>query len=375
MTRTPDSAPLEVVIAGAGVAGLETMMALRALAGPRTAITLVAPNVEFAYRPLSVAEPFGSEPSRTYPLDTIARDFGATHLQDELAWVGAGSQRLFLSSGDELGYDALVVALGARSRAAWPHVPTFNGQRDVPMARELVNDIESGEVQSIALAVPTGTTWPFPLYELALLLAARSREVGTTVQISVFTPEAEPLGVFGDEASAEVARLLAEAGVRVASEASVEITLDNGVILPGQTRPETFDRILAVPRLDGPAPRGLPCDDDGFLSIDSHGRVLHVQHVYAAGDGADYPVKQGGIATQQANTVAEVIAQRAGAHVDPRPLRPVLRGHLLANGSSRFLRAELHSRDGEISEASANPMWWPATKIAGTYLSPYLAAL
>jgi hypothetical protein len=73
--------------------------------------------------------------------------------------------------------------------------------------------------------------------------------------------------------------------------------------------------------------------------------------------------------------VAEVIAKRAGARVDPRPLRPVLRGYLLANGSSRFLRGELHHHDGGTSEASASTMWWPAGKIAGTYLAPYLAAL
>jgi hypothetical protein len=53
----------------------------------------------------------------------------------------------------------------------------------------------------------------------------------------------------------------------------------------------------------------------------------------------------------------------------------VLRGYLLANGSSRFLRGELHHRDGAISEASESTMWWPAGKIAGTYLAPYLAAI
>jgi sulfide:quinone oxidoreductase len=130
-----------------------------------------------------------------------------------------------------------------------------------------------------------------------------------------------------------------------------------------------------MPRLEGPAPRGLPCDDDGFIPTDPHGLVHHLEHVYAAGDGTDFPVKQGGIATQQADVVAEVIAKRAGARVDPRPLRPVLRGYLLANGSSRFLRGELHHRDGAISEASESTMWWPAGKIAGTYLAPYLAAI
>jgi hypothetical protein len=70
-----------------------------------------------------------------------------------------------------------------------------------------------------------------------------------------------------------------------------------------------------------------------------------------------------------------VIAKRAGARVYPRPLRPVLRGYLLANGSSRYLRGELDQRDGGTSEASESTLWWPADKIAGTYLAPYLASV
>src|SRR6476620_10150075 len=101
----------QVVIAGAGVAALETMIALRALAGPRVDITLVAPESEFVYRPLAVAAPFGLDSPPSYPLGPIVADFGATHRRDRLSWVAAGSQRVFLESGDELGYDALVVAL------------------------------------------------------------------------------------------------------------------------------------------------------------------------------------------------------------------------------------------------------------------------
>jgi hypothetical protein len=54
------SARLRVVVAGAGVAGLETLMALRALAGARVELTLIAPQDEFVYRPLAVEEPFAS---------------------------------------------------------------------------------------------------------------------------------------------------------------------------------------------------------------------------------------------------------------------------------------------------------------------------
>jgi sulfide:quinone oxidoreductase len=363
------------VIAGAGVAGLETMMALRALAGPRTEITIVAPTPEFVYQPLSVADTFGVARMRSYPLEQIAADLGATFVQDEVAWVGVRGQCVFLGSGDELGYDALVMALGARAHPVWLHVPTFRGVRDVPMVRKLVDEVERGLVGSLAFIVPPGTTWPFPMYELALLMSDRAKHTGVDLELVLFTPEREPLGVFGDEASAEVAGLLTAAGVRFEAGASVEVTPERAVLMRGVETPLEFDRVLAVPRLEGPAPRGLPCDEDGFIPIDPHGLVHRVEYVYAAGDGTNFPVKQGGIATQQADAVAEVIAKRAGARVDPHPIRPVLRGQLLANGSSRYLRGELHHRDGGTSEASESPMWWPAGKIAGTYLAPYLAAV
>jgi sulfide:quinone oxidoreductase len=369
------SHPLHVLIAGAGVAGLETMMAIRGLAGPRVAITLVAPNTEFTYRPLAVAEPFGVEHVRSYPLERIASDFDATFVQDEVAWVGVRGQCVFLQGGDEMGYDALVMALGARPRRAWPHVPTFRGPRDVEMMRGLVEDVVRGEVGSLAFVVPSGTTWPFPLYELALLTASRAKETGVDVELVLLTPEREPLAVFGHGASAEVSDLLAAAGVRFQGGTSVEVTPENALFMNGVEMPLHFDRVLAVPRLEGPAPRGLPCDDDGFIPIDPHGLVHQAEHVYAAGDGTNFPVKQGGIATQQADAVAEVIAKRSGARVYPRPLRPVLRGYLLANGSSRYLRGELDQRDGGTSEASESTLWWPADKIAGTYLAPYLAAV
>src|SRR3954447_25770739 len=187
--------PLHVVIAGAGVAGLETMMAVRDLAGPRVDVTLLAPDSEFVYRPLAVAEPFGADPARTYRLDSIAADFGATHLRDRLAWVAPRSQRVFLESGDELGYDALVVALGARSRPAWSFVPTFRGPPDVQMARGLVREVEDREVRSVAFVVPSGLTWPLPIYELALQLAAHAPG---PLDIAVFTPETSPMAVFGE---------------------------------------------------------------------------------------------------------------------------------------------------------------------------------
>ena len=87
--------------------------------------------------------------------------------------------------------------------------------------------------------------------------------------------------------------------------------------------------------------------------------------MYAAGDATNFPLKQGGLAAQQADAVAEHVAARHGAPVDPAPFRPVLRGMLFAGGPDRYLRA---CDDAVATE----PLWWPPTKIAGRYLAPYV---
>src|ERR1700722_5365843 len=60
---------LNVVIVGGGVAALEAALALRELGGARIASTILAPDPEFVYRPMTVREPFGYATARRYPLD------------------------------------------------------------------------------------------------------------------------------------------------------------------------------------------------------------------------------------------------------------------------------------------------------------------
>jgi sulfide:quinone oxidoreductase len=95
--------------------------------------------------------------------------------------------------------------------------------------------------------------------------------------------------------------------------------------------------------------------------------------VYAAGDAVDFPIKQGGLAAQQADTVAAHVAARYGAAVDPAPFRPVLRGMLFTGGESLYMRSGVPNADPEVPGAWY-PLWWPPTKIAGGHLAPYLFA-
>jgi sulfide:quinone oxidoreductase len=149
------------------------------------------------------------------------------------------------------------------------------------------------------------------------------------------------------------------------------------------------DRVIALPQLEGPRLAGVPCDRHGFIPVDSHGRVNSLVDVYAAGDATAFPLKQGGLAAQQADAVAEMIASELGASLVPRPFHPVLRGLLMTGGAPLYLRAEpqrlpreatiaieatpwRHATRGE-SSAAAQPLWWPPAKIAARYLGPFLA--
>ena len=134
------------------------------------------------------------------------------------------------------------------------------------------------------------------------------------------------------------------------------------------------DRVVAAPRLQGQRIEGIPQTADSFIPVDTHARVTGVSDVYAAGDVTSFPVKQGGIAAQQAEVAAEAIAAEAGADLTPRPFRPVLRGLLLTGMEPSYLRREL-TKGEETSWASSDPLWWPPAKIVGHYLAPFLGAL
>jgi len=370
-----DSGRLRVVIAGGGVAALETALALAQLAPEQTDVTLVAPNAEFAYRPLSVREPFAYGPASRYPLQRIARDAGALLLADELAWVDPQARVLHTGSGMQIEYDVLVLGLGARARARYTHALTIDDRRLEETLHGLIQDVEGGYINSLAFVAPGRMAWPLPLYELALMTATRAYDMGIELTTTIVTPEDRPLAIFGASASDGVAELLARANIQTINSGYAEIpNVGEIVINPGDRRLRV-DRVIALPELYGPCVRGIPLGEHGFIRVDSHGRVLEIDHIYAAGDATEFPIKHGGIGSQQADAVAESIAALAGAPVTPEPFNPVIRGTLLTGGRPMYLTAHITGGHGFDSQITDTPTWSPPSKISSKYLAPYLDAL
>jgi sulfide:quinone oxidoreductase len=362
-----------VVIAGGGVAGIEALLALRDLAGNRIEIEIIAPEREFVYRPLAVAGPFDLGQPPRFDLGEIARDFHATHHLEAVIAVTPEERLARTRNGDAIFYDALVIASGADPQEAIPGALTYRGESDRDALRTMIAEFEQeGVGKTVAFAVPSGTTWPLPIYELALITAARLRAGGNATKVKLVTPEAAPLEIFGRRASEAVAELLASRGVEVrTSTHPVKFAHSSLAVVPEGRVPA--DRVIALPGLRGRAPMGVPVDAHGFIPVDAHGLVHGLTDVYAAGDVTAGSIKQGGIATQQADAVAAAIAARFGAPVEPEPFRPVLRGMLLTGDGARLMRAEVSGGRGEPSEGNTEMLWWPDGKIVGRFLSLYLA--
>jgi sulfide:quinone oxidoreductase len=333
-------------------------------------VEILAPDREFVYRPLAVAEPFLAGEAQRFDLESLAAGCGARHRLGSLRSVDPVAHELRTNRDVRVPYDALVVATGAGAREAVRGALTFTGPDAVAGFRTLLEQSEAGGLRRIVFAVPGGISWALPLYELALMTASRLDDPG--VELTIVTPEDEPLAVFGGEASAHVASLLDDAGIAVLARTYPQEFEDGRLTLvPGHPLPA--DAVVALPRLAGAFVPGLPQDADGFVPVDEHGRVEGVEDVYAAGDVTTFAVKQGGIAAQQADAVAETIAAAAGAPVTPTPFEPILRGLVLTGAGPTFLRAEISGGHGEASEAGGEALWWPAGKIAARHLGPYLA--
>jgi sulfide:quinone oxidoreductase len=364
----PDA--LRVLVAGGGVVGLETLLALRDLAGERVRCTLLTPEAEFVYRPMAVAEPFARGHAQRHSLHEIARELGADLVAGRLVAVDADGRRAITDDGDH-GFDALVIGIGADAEPALPRVLTWTPEHDADVYGGLLQDLDEGYSKRVAFVVPLSVAWPLPAYELALMTAWQARSMGhDDVEITIYTPEEAPLSIFGAQAGVALREDLDEAGIEV--KTGVVVTgSDEGLVVEPGGRKLDAQRVVALPRAVGPELRGVPNDERGFVLCDSHGLVVGTDRVWAAGDAIAFPIKQGGLAAQQADAAAEAIAALAGADVEPQPFRPVLRGVLLTGRGQAWMRGPVGEDEGTSARRA---LFWPPTKIAGRYLAPYLAA-
>jgi sulfide:quinone oxidoreductase len=366
----------KALIAGGGIAGVEAALALRDLAGEQVEVDLCDPRREFVFRPFVVGEPYGVARVFRYDLRQVGERCGASFHADGVVSVDAGRRLAVTRDGERLRYDYLLIASGVRMLAAVPGAVTFWGVADEGQVGDVIADLRAGSLRRLVFTMPGGSSWALPLYELALLAATELAKVGTLrTRLTVVTPEDVPLELFGRRAGEQMSELMEDRGIEIVSGAH-PVKFESGrlTIAPGDE--VEADAVIGLPRLEGRQIAGIPHDADGFVGVDNYGRVIGLERVFAAGDVTIFPVKQGGIATQQADAVAETIAAEAGAKVDPRPFDPILRGVLWTGREPRYLYGRPTGGHGEMSSLGERPQWPPQDgKVIGRYLTPFVDSL
>jgi sulfide:quinone oxidoreductase len=365
----------KVLIAGAGVAGLEAALALRDLAGDRVEVSLHDPGSEFAYRPFGIGEPYGTTRAFRYDLQRLSELCGASLHSGAIAAVEP-EQRIAISrEGERFSYDHLILATGARALWAVAGAVTFWGVADEGQVGDLIAQLRSGRLQRLVLTMPAEHGWYVPLYELAVLVASVVRKAANhRARITVVTPESAPLTIFGPPAAEQMRALLAEqrvdlvTGVRPLEFSVGRLRIDRGEAIEA-------DAVITLPRLEGRKISGIPYDRDGFVAVDEHGAVVGLERIYAAGDITSLPFKQGAFATQQADSVAEAIAAAVGVGVEPRPAGPRMRAVLWTGQGPRYLSAENGSNGGLSVPSQRHLELLHNGRLTARYLSPLVDSL
>jgi sulfide:quinone oxidoreductase len=367
----------KVLIVGGGVGALEAALALHNLAGDKVQIEVCAGRGDFVYRPFAVGEPYGASRVLRYELQGLLERCGAEFRLENVGWVDTTLRCAHTHDGDEIPYDFLIVACGARLLWSVPGATTFWGVADEGEIQEVVSRLREGRLRHLVFTMPGGHGWALPAYELALLAATELERAGVTeTRLTIVTPEDGPLQIFGRRASEQVADLLAEHDIEVLT-GTHPAKYEHGTlaIVPGEEI--EADAVVCLPRIEGRRIEGLPYDPAGFIPVDDHSRITGAAHAFAIGDVTNFPVKQGGIATQQADVAVEAIAAELGCDVEAKPLDPVLRGVLWTGAKPRYLFGWLGGGHGETSVASERPPW-PIdnpSKLIGRFLTPFLAEI
>ena len=345
-TRRFRHVPMRVLVLGGGVAGLETCLALQALAGDRVDVTLISPSRYLVHRPVDVRDPLDVRGRVRVPVARLAGAASVRH--DRAVSIDTDARAVYTARGYRLPYDALVLAVGAIPEAVPPRAEALDEDHTAG-CRVLMHQVREGRIGSLAFVEPPAPARSFDLYDLAIDTAVTLRRAGVDADLTLVTAQPGPLAILGVRTAGALRHTLKAHGLRVVESAYVRSIGYGEIELAPLSRRIAAERVIAAPRLAGPRLQNLPSDRDGFVPVDLHGRVPGLEAVFAAGDCTPFPVKHPSLAAQQADVVASTIAADAGAPGHRRAVhpgaarRPAVAAALVRRGAAHRRR---RGRDG-----------------------------
>ncbi|MCW2512378.1 MAG: FAD-dependent pyridine nucleotide-disulfide oxidoreductase [Mycobacterium sp.] len=299
--------PINVVVVGGGYAGVLAANHLRLNAG--VAITLINPRPEFVERIRLHQFITGSDDAVVDYADVLADDVRL--LVDTAERIDAASRTVTLGSGDTIGYDYLIYAVGSTGAAV-----------TVPGAAEFahpVSEFEHAQPLRAAMARvhPSAPVVVVGAGPTGIEVAAELGEQGQAVALvcgGVLGP------YFSEPTRRAVTKRLQKLGVTVVDGAGTKVTEvreDSVLLADGRELPAVvtiWTAGFAVPDLARRS--GLATDDIGRLLTDETLTSVDNPYIVAAGDASapsDLPLRMScqaaiPLGAQAANTVLSRIA-------------------------------------------------------------------
>ncbi|MFI1179467.1 NAD(P)/FAD-dependent oxidoreductase [Streptomyces sp. NPDC020799] len=268
------------VIVGAGMAGVQTAVALREQ-GWTGAITLLGaePHQPYDRPPLSKAVLLGKAEGSAFEVDFASLGIDL-ELGREVTRLRAG-ERLVDTSAGPVPYDVLVIATGAQP----VELPGSAGVPGVHLLRTLddaerLRPVLAGQRDVVAV----GAGW------IGAEFATAAREAGC--RVTVVEAADRPLaGALPAEVAAHMTAWYADSGARLLTGARVAAVEPGAVVLADGTRLPA-DAVLvgigARPATEWLAGSGVELAADGSVVTDDRLRTS-VPGVYAVGDCASFP--------------------------------------------------------------------------------------
>jgi NADPH-dependent 2,4-dienoyl-CoA reductase/sulfur reductase-like enzyme len=280
-TQEPgSSAPRRVVVAGAGMAGVQTAVALREQGFTGTVILIGAePHQPYDRPPLSKAVLLGKSEGSAFDVDFEALGI-ELRLGCEVLGLRPGDHELDTDDGP-VPYDVLVVATGAEP----VRLPGAEGVPGVHLLRTL----DDAERLRPVLArrhdiVVVGAGW------IGAEFATAAREAGCAVTV-VEAAERPLAGALPAEVAAPMAGWYADAGAVLRTHARVERVEPGTVVLDDGSRLPAGAVVVGI----GARPATAWLSGSG-IELGTHGEIVADQHlrssapdVYAVGDCASFP--------------------------------------------------------------------------------------
>lgn len=318
-----------IVILGGGIGGIVAVNKLRSRLPHNISITLIELNPvhTFAASYLWVMVGIRKPQKISVQIQKLLKK-GVDLINEEVKRIDTDKKTIQTES-NEIGYDYLIISLGTDLDKKYlddKNIYNFYTYTGANRLAEALQNFTSGKIVIAVESLPYKC--PGAPYEAAMLIAdlIKKRRLQDKVDISLFTPEPQPLPVAGPELGKSVADLLKSKNISFNPMQTFSgINTENKSISFASGSNAKYDLIIVIPKHIPPVvlQNTVLTDETGWIPVDKNTLETQLENVFAIGDVTsisipgrwhpDKPMKlpkAGVFAHSQALIVSEIISSR-----------------------------------------------------------------